>query len=78
MSDLAATNCGCECGGNDTTWSGANGSWIWIILLLTCCCGGNSGSFLGRGNDGCGCSTWLILLLLMCCCGGDNNGCGCF
>ena len=32
MSDLAATNCGCECGGNDTTWSGSNAGLLKGIL----------------------------------------------
>ena len=67
MSDLAATNCGCNDGG-------CNNSIIWIILLLSCCGGcGNNGSFLsgnGCGNDSC---LWIILLLL--CCGGcGGNG----
>ena len=43
MSDLAATNCGCNDNG-----CGCN-SIIWIILLL-CCCGGNS---WGMGRSGC-------------------------
>ncbi len=67
MSDLAATNCGCNDNG-----CGCN-SIIWIILLLSCC-GGNS---WGMGRSGCDndCGNnsciWIILLLL--CCG---NGCG--
>lgn len=76
MSDLAATNCGCDCGGNEASWSGCNSSnWIWIILLLSCC--GNNGC--GRSGDGCGCNNmWLIIILLLFCCGDNNNGCGCF
>ena len=67
MSDLAATNCGCECGNGDN----GCGSLIWILLLL-CCCGGNNGSFLSNGS---GCDNILPLLLILCCCG---NGNGCF
>ena len=54
MSDITATNCGCErdcgCGGgcgNPANFFGGNGSCcnlIWILLLLSCC----------SGNDGCG------------------------
>ncbi len=72
MSDLAATNCGCECGGNDSSWNFSGNNWIWIILLLSCC-GGNGGMW-NRG-DGCGCNNILWIILLLCCCG-DNNGCG--
>ena len=46
MSDLTATNCGCNDG------CGCGNSIIWIILLL-CCCGGNNGSAFS--NNGCGC-----------------------
>lgn len=74
MSDLAATNCGCECGGNNTSWNMSGNNWIWIILLLSCC-GGSSCGFSARDNGGCGCdSIWLILFLL-CCCGNNNGGC---
>ena len=67
MSDLAATNCGCNDGGSNCC------SIIWIIILLSLC--GNNGSGFnfgnnGCGNDGCGC-LWIILLLLFC-----NGGCG--
>ncbi len=81
MSDLAATNCGCE---------GINScSLIWIILLLNCFCGGNNGtSFLNGNGGGCGNDSCLIILLLLLCggCGGNGNngsffnngnGCGC-
>ena len=44
MSDLAATNCGCE--GNNSC------SLIWIILLLNCLCGGNNGVSLLSNNGG--------------------------
>lgn len=69
MSDLAATNCGCNDNG-----CGCN-SIIWIILLLSCC--GNNGSVFGGngcGNDGCGNNSCIWIILLLLCCG--NNGCG--
>ena len=86
MSDLTATNCGC----NTSTTYGNNGcgcgnNFIWIILLLSCC-GGNNGLF-GGGNgcgnscgNGCGMGfgggnscEWLIwILLISCFCGGGN------
>ena len=77
MSDLAATNCGCNDGGNNCC------SIIWIIILLSLCggCGNNGSGFnFGNngcgGNDGCGC-LWIILLLLFCGggCGGGNGFC---
>ena len=68
MSDLAATNCGCENEG------GCN-SIIWLIILLCCCgCGNNGiGGGCDNGNNSC---LWLILLLF--CCGGNGCGGGCF
>lgn len=75
MSDLAATNCGCECGGNDSSWNFSNNNWIWIIILLFSCCGGSS--MCNRSNDGCGCNNWIWIIILLFLCG-DNNGCGCF
>ena len=68
MSDLAATNCGCNNEGCGCS------SIIWLIILLSCC--GNGGNNFGfgnngcGGNDGCGC-LWIILLLLFC-----GGGCG--
>ena len=47
MSDLTATNCGC----NNVTSNNGCGSWIWILILL-CCCGGNNGCGC---DNGCGC-----------------------
>lgn len=86
MSDLTATNCGCNsCGcSNSNGLLGGNNSCIWIILLLFFCNGNNScgcndgcGSSILGGNNG-GCCEWLIwILLLSCFCGGNNNGCGC-
>ena len=83
MSDLTATNCGCNnrCGCNTGLFGG---SCIWIILLLFCCGGNGNGLFGGCGNDcdnGCGnnnCCEWIIwILLISCFCGNNNNGCGC-
>ena len=50
MSDLTATNCGCNnrCGCNNGLFGG---SCIWIILLLFCCGGNGNGLFGGCGND---------------------------
>ena len=85
MSDLSATNCGCNnnCGCNGGFFGGDN-SCLWIILLLLFCggCGGNG--FLSNGN-GCGCNdnnnscgcNFIWILLLLSCCGGCGNGCGC-
>lgn len=76
MSDLAATNCGCNdcgCGGWGTSLFGGGNSCsciLWIICLL--CCGGNNGC--GNNNGCCNDSCWIIILLLLCC---GNNGCGC-
>lgn len=76
MSDLAATNCGCNEG---------NGccSIIWILLLLSCFCGNGNSGFFG-GNGGCGDNSCIWIILLLFCCGGfgdgcgfNNNGCGC-
>lgn len=71
MSDLAATNCGCNDG------CGCN-SIIWIIILLSCC--GNGTSLFNSNNDGCDNSCiWIILLLLFCGngMGSGRSGCGC-
>lgn len=67
MSDLTATNCGCNNGGCD------NNSCLWIILLLIFC--GGCGNGMGRRGDNCGCDNsciWIILLLIFC--GGCGNG----
>ena len=86
MSDLTATNCGCNnsCSNNNGCGNGLFGnSCIWIILLLFCggCGNNNSGcGLLGNNNSGNDCCEWLIwILLLSCFCGGscsNNNGCG--
>ncbi len=78
MSDLAATNCGCDrCGNNGIFGNGGNScSCIIWIILLSCICGNGNGGFLGGcGNDDCGCGNnnsclWIILILLFC--GGCN------
>ncbi|MCM1027746.1 MAG: hypothetical protein NC432_15075 [Roseburia sp.] len=91
MSDLTATNCGCNdsCGCASAQNNNGCDNWIWIILLLYFCggnsgrnggCGCNdSGSGLFGGNSGC---EWIIwILLLSCFCGNGSlfggNGCGC-
>lgn len=88
MSDLTATNCGC----NNGVESGNNNSW-WIIILLLLFCGGNNNGIGGGIGGGCGggcgfgdCSCLILILLLLCCCGNGNGngvgggiggGCGC-
>ena len=82
MSDLAATNCGCNgcnnCGGNSNSCC----SIIIWILLLSVFCGNQGGMTWGMGGN-CGCNEcgnqswiWIILILLFCGCG-NQNGCGC-
>ena len=77
MSDLSATNCGCE--RNEKSGCGCNNnSCIWIILILLFC-GNNS---WGMGRSGCGCGDnsclWIIILLIFCGGFGNNrSGCGC-
>lgn len=75
MSDLTATNCGCNNGCGSTFGNGCN--WLWIILLFSCFGNGTSGLF---GNSGCGCNgnennscEWLIWILLISCLCGNNN-----
>ena len=63
MSDLTATNCGCNNGCNNNCNNGLmGGSCIWIILLLVFCggCGNGMGGILGGNN---------------CDCDNNNNGC---
>src|SRR5699024_4216542 len=85
MSDLAATNCGCEercgcgcgCGNSGYGVFGGNSCSciLWIIILM-CCCGNNNGCGFGGNNGDC---CWLIVILLLLCGGcGGNNGCGCY
>ena len=74
MSDLSATNCGCECDERN----GSNNSCMWLILLLLFCGGGCGHNDCGYGG-GCDNSCLMIILLLFCCggCGslGNFNGC---
>lgn len=74
MSDLSATQCGCN-----NTREGNNGccSLIWLIILFSICgnndgcgCGGGMGLF-NNNNDGCGCgcNSWIWILILLSCCG---------
>ena len=82
MSDLTATNCGC----NNNGVGGANsfGGCFWIILLLLFCngngngCGNGCGNGILGGNDNNNCCEWLIWILLISCLCGNNNGCGNF
>ena len=74
MSDLTATNCGCNnsCGNNNCGNGIFGNSCIWIILLLFCGggCGNNNGCGLLGSNNGCGgndCCEWLIWILLLSC-----------
>ena len=82
MSDLSATQCGCQSHNN-----GGSCSWIWIILILwfLCnCCGDNDcdstsgrggcfGNFLNMGDNSC-CEWIIILIVLFCCCGNNGGG----
>lgn len=82
MSDLTASQCGCNNGTSSISDNGGFGSWIWILLILCCCggCGNNNGFNLANtfgGNDGNSCCSWIWILLLLSCCCGNNGGCGC-
>lgn len=77
MSDLTATNCGCDNGCNSGCGSGTNSlfgngscgcSIIWIILLLNVFGNGCGQSSCGCGSDNNNC---LLILLLLLCCNGD-------
>ena len=77
MSDLTATNCGCNNGNdyNTANFFGGN-SCIWIILLLLFCNGNDNGcgrsGLFGRGGNNGGCCEWIILLLILSSCCGNN------
>lgn len=81
MSDLSATNCGCNNNCSNTLGNSCN--LIWIILLLSCFGGcGNGTSILSGNSCGCGCGDnnnnsceWLIWILLLSCFCGNNNSC---
>lgn len=74
MSDLSATNCGCNNGGSRSSNGFSN--IIWIILLLSFCggCGNNgNGISLFGGDNNSGCENLILLLLVLSCCCGNNN-----
>ena len=90
MSDLAATNCGCDdrcgcgqenscgCGGGLMNGFGGGSSCsciLWIIILMSFCGNGGFGGF-GCNNGGCGYAdnSCLLIIILLLCCGG---GFGC-
>lgn len=74
MSDLSATQCGCN-----NTREGNNGccSLIWLIILLSICgnnndgcgCGGSGFGLFNNNDGGCGCNSIIWLLVLLSCCG---------
>ena len=74
MSDLAATNCGCEdrggcgCGCANNSGCGCDNS-----CGCNNGCGCNSGWGLSGGNNSCCNILWIIILLCLC----GNNNCGC-
>ena len=76
MSDLTATNCGCNT--NNGRGLFGNNSWLWIILLLSCFgndddgCGGGRSGFGLFNNDGNSCCNTLIWLLILSSCCGNN------
>lgn len=77
MSDLTATNCGCNNNDYNTANFFGGNSCIWIILLLLFCNGndngcGGSGLFGRSGNNGNSCCEWIILLLILSSCCGNN------
>jgi len=85
MSDLQASNCGCNQPTNCDNGCGFGGfgNWIWILLLL-CCCGNGGFNFgCGCGGNSCGNSCgigfgcdFIWILILLCCCG-NGNSCFC-
>ena len=73
MSDLTATNCGCN--NNNSRGIFGGNSWLWILLILFClgndddgCGSGRSGFglFNNDGNSSC-CNTLVWLLILSSC-----------
>lgn len=79
MSDLTATQCGCD-HHNSGSSNGCCGIFIWIILL-SCLCGGNGNTFSGNFGNGCssddgnGCNLIIWIILLSCLCGNGSNNC---
>ena len=84
MSDLTATNCGCNSNrSNNCGCFGGNSCW-WIIILLFFCNGNISWGTWNRSGEGCGCDNdnngccsmiWILLLLFFCNGNGCSNGC---
>ena len=75
MSDLTATNCGCNNNSGRGIFGG-NNTWLWILLLIFCVgndddgCGGGISGFGLFNNDGNGsscCNTLVWLLILSSC-----------
>ena len=71
MSDLSATQCGCN---NSREGSNGCSNLIWLIILLSLFnnndgCGSGIG-LLNNSENGC-CNLIWLLLILSCCCG--NN-----
>lgn len=74
MSDLSATQCGCQ-----TSECGSCNSWIWIIVIYFLLsgnngcgsgCGGNSLSNLFGENS---CCEWILILILFTSCCGQGS-----
>ena len=78
MSDLSATNCGCN-GGSGREGNNGCSNLIWLLILLSLFnnndgCGsgrGGFGLFNNNGDNGC-CNLIIWLLLLSTCCGNGS------
>lgn len=80
MSDLTASNCGCNTCGNNGFF-GRNGceGLIFLILIFSCF-GGGSGFGFRNDCDNNNCCNLIWLILIFCCFGNGFsgfNGCGC-
>lgn len=80
MSDLSASQCGCNERPSCNHDNGCGGI-LWIIILL-CLCNGNGGGGMGCGGcgGGCdhdcgnnGCEGIIFLILILSCCGNGNS-----
>lgn len=75
MSDLSATNCGCN--GNSREGNNGCSSLIWLLILLSLlnnndgCGSGRSGFGLFNNDNSC-CNTIIWLLILSSCCGNGS------